>query len=475
MANVIYEQVGQNIRIPSIPYDSRYDLVHVFFTSDVPSVSDLEQILAQGTDKILCAPWSVDVVRGFKDYVPTTFSMVTKDMPKELISSYFGAPAGKKEQRDRVLLQLQSELDAKSATIDAAIIHNRKDYGGIINKTHLVNRIYNIGRLHEDLSDRTDAYPFLFGGDFENLARWDDILIGIKKLFIEYVSEVSLGERWYELRVRTPDVTSKDLKKRYVYVDWLKEKLGDDLLGVLLYGSAARTDDPAGYSDFDNWVRVKDVAKAQRILANTSPAVVGGKVVELTHGEHPEGAKHLGIHLFPEDDNYMLRFIRFLHDSREFLKHTKVLYGEMPFIKVRQDEVVERGVSHAYIKLKTIAGALNWAYTYPDKMMGRPALFEFIVKNVRFFFQHALNAVEGPQLRTKAELNARLADRGLHIPEYKEDPEHIRKSVLYAMYSVLTLQSEFLKSNRQPNLRFLTEKKNYAWDDPSIDSLVDSP
>ncbi len=471
LANIIYQKIGDNIRIPNIPYDSLYEFVKVFFTSDVPTVSDLEQILSEGTDQILVAPWSVDVVRGFKDYVPTTFSMVTKDMPPDLIAAYFGPAVEKKSQRDRVLLQLQSELDAKSATIDAAIIHNRKDYGGIINKTHLVNRVYNIGRLHEDLTDRTKSYPFLFGGNFENPQNWDEILIGIKKLFIDYVTEVSLGERWYELRVRTPEVSRKDLQEKYVYLDWFKEKLGDDLLGVLLYGSAARTDDPKGYSDFDNWVRVKDVPKAQRILANTSPAVLDGKVVELRNGEHPDGAKHLGIHLFPQDDNYMLRFIRFLHDSREFLKHTKVLYGEMPFIKVRQDEVIERGVSHAYIKLKTIAGALNWAYTYPDKMMGRPALFEFIVKNVRFFFQHALNAVEGPQLRTKAELNERLADRGLHIPEYREDVSYIRKSVLYAMYSVLTLQSEFLKSNRQPNFNFLTERRDYAWDDPMIDSL----
>ena len=471
MVNVIYDRLGDHIKIPGIPYESRYDKVQVFLTDGVPRVEDLENILSKGNDKILVTPWSLDVVRGFRDYVPTTFSMVTKEMNESLIESYFGLSKDWKPEEERVLLQLQSELDAKSATIDAAMIHNRKDYGGLLNKVHLVNRIYNIGRLYGHLQDRGKEYPFLFGGDFENPAKWDEILIGIKKMFIEYFEEVPLGERMYEMRTRRQEVSNKELREKYVYLEWLKEKLGDDLKGVLLYGSAARTDDPKGYSDFDNWVRVRDVAKAQRMLAGTCPAVLEGKVVELRNGEHPEVAKHLGIHFFPESDNYMLRFIRFLHDSREFLKHTKVLYGEMPFIKVRQDEVIDRGISQAYIKLKTIAGALNWAYTYPEKMMGKPALFEFIVKNVRFFLQHSLNAIEEPKLRTKAELNERLTQRGLYIPEYRDDAQYMKEAVLFSMYSVLTLQSEFVNSKRTPNFKFLGERKDYEWDDSKINEM----
>ena len=472
MANIIYDRTDDYSSIPGIPYEDRFKFVRVFMTDTVPSVQDLENILVHGNSETLVTPWSLDVVRGFRDYMPTTFNKVIESMPQELVEANFGLQKDWKPEQERILLQLQSELDAKSATIDAALIHNRKDYGGIINKVHLINRIYNIGKLHGHFADRSAEYPFLFGGEFHDPATWDSTLISVKKMFIDFILEVPLGKRWYGMKVRTCEASSYDLKERFVYVDWLKEKLGDDLVGVLLYGSAARTDDPKGYSDFDNWVRVKDVAKAQRILSGTCPAVFEGKVISLSNGEHPEGAKHLGIHLFPDSDDYMLRFVRFLHDSREFLKHTQVLYGEMPFIKVKQDEVIERGVSQAYIKLKTIAGALNWAYTIPDKMMGKQALFEFVVKNVRFFLQHALNAVEGPQLRTKAELNERLAERGLHIPEYRCDPVHIKHSILYAMHSVLRLQSEFLHSSRKANFLFLNEKKDYSWDDPTIDSFV---
>ena len=169
--------------------------------------------------------------------------------------------------------------------------------------------------------------------------------------------EIPVGKRNYERRVRKIDVPKKDIQKRFVYVEWLKQKLGDDLAGVLLYGSAARTDNPEGYSDFDNWVMVRDIARAHQILKNTCPAVYDGKVIEAHNdSELPHGVKHLGIHLFPANEEYVIRHIRFLHDPREFLMHTKVLFGEFPFLKVGQDEVIERGISQAYMKLKTIAG-----------------------------------------------------------------------------------------------------------------------
>ena len=471
MNKVIYDNVGPSKKIPGIPYEDRFSLVRSIIFGNIPSPKELEAILAETTDEVMITPWSLDVVHGFRDYVPTTFRMVTEKMSQSQIEDLFGKESSWMPEPDRVLLQLQSELDAKSATIDAAIIHNRKDFGSIINKTHLINRIYNIGRMYGFIHDRGDRYPFLFGNTFHDPQTWDDVLISIKQLFIEFFQQVPLG-RWYELKNRGVEASPEELKSRFVYVDWLKEKLGDNLVSVLLYGSAARTEDPAKHSDFDNWVRVKNVPAAQHALKGTCPVVYQGKVISGSDQQHLEGSHHLGIHLFPESPDYIVRFIRFLHDSREFLQHTKVLEGEFPFIKVAQDEVIERGVSQAYIKLKTIAGALNWAYIYPEKLMGRPALFEFIVKNTRFFYQHALNALEGPQLRTKADLNRRLEERGIQIPEYKSDEQYIKTSILYAMQSVLTLQSDFVRSGRQPNLRFLYDRTDYTWNNPKLNNWI---
>jgi len=465
----MYDYTGPNKKTKGIPYEDRFTYVRSVVFDGVPDQKNLAEIVAQGTGDTLVTPWSIDVVHGFRDYVPTTFNLITEEMPTNMRREIFGMEDDWEPDSDRVLLQLQSELDAKSATIDAAMLHNRKDFGGIINKTHLINRIYKIGRIHGHLEDRGDAYPFLFGETFHDPATWDNTLMDIKELFMEFFREIPLG-RWYAMHTRKAEdeVTPEELKDRFVYVDWLKEKLGDNLQGVLLYGSAARTKDPAGYSDFDNWVRVRDVPAAQKALAGSCPEVYDGKVISNPDHKEIEGSHHLGIHFFPEDEDYTLRFIRFLHDSREFLKHTQVIHGEFPFIKVAQDEVIERGVSHAYIKLKTIAGALNWAYTFPEKMMGKPALFEFIVKNTRFFYQHMLNALEGPQLRTKADLNLGLADLGLAIPPYKNDPEYIKGCMLDSVYGVLTLQSHFVKAGREANLDFLHEHKEYDWDEPGI-------
>jgi len=470
--NILYDKTGPGKKVPGIPYEDRFQMVRSVIVDDVPKPKDLAQILLDTTDLTLVTPWSLDVVRGFRDYVPTTFNMVTEDMAQDQMKEYFGLPRDWEPEENRILLQLQSELDAKSATIDAAIIHNRKDFGGIINKAHLINRIYKIGRLHQHFENRDQLYPFLYGNTFEDETTWNETLIGIKSHFMEFFGEVPLG-RWYAMQTRKAEdeVTPEELKDRFVYVDWLKEKLGDNLLGVLLYGSAARTSDPSGHSDFDNWVRVKDVPAAQRALAGTCPEVFDGKVVENKDHKEIEGAHHLGVHFFPEDDDYSLRFIRFLHDSREFLKHTQVLYGEFPFIKVAQDEVIERGVSHAYIKLKTISGALNWAYVFPEKMMGKPALFEFIVKNTRFFYQHMLNAIEGPQLRTKQDLTHGLAERGIHIPPYRNDPEYIKQEMLMSVHNVLKLQSEFVHSGYQPNFDFLKENTEFEWNDPKINEF----
>ncbi len=459
MANIIFEHVGENYQVPGLPYPDRFKYVKPVVFDGIPTREDIISILESADKDTLANPWSIDVIRGFRDYIPTTFSRLTKMMPPEFIEEHFGLSGDWHPESDRVLLQLQTEVEAKGATIDAAIVHSRRDLGSVVNKVHLTNRIYNIGRLYGHLEKRD--YPLLFG-DLTNPSNWDQALSDVKMTFIDYMLELPLGRRKYARKVRIVDISKKELETRFSYLEWLKEKLGDNLIGVLLYGSAAQTDDPEHYSDFDNWVRVYDVQEAHKKLAGTNPFVLDDKVVEYERYEPPD-AKHLGIHLFPESEEYLMRHIRFLHDSREFLKHTRVLYGEFPFWKIRQDEVVERGISAAYTKLKTIAGSLNWAYHAPERILDKQPLYEFIVKNLRFFLQHSLNAMERPEFRSKDDLNEMLAKRGLKIPKYKPDLEYIKESLLYSMNGVMKLQKELIDFNRKPRLRFLVDEKEYTW------------
>lgn len=468
MVNILFQDKGPNYQVPGLPYEESFRYVRPVVLDDVPSIPDLERLLGESDRDTLTNPWSLQVIKGFQAYIPTTFKRVTQGMNANLLEQCFGVETGWVPEQERILLQLQTEIEAKAATIDAAIIHGRRELGTVVNKAHLLNRIYMIGRIYGHLQERD--YPFLFG-DLTEESSWDQALSDMKLQFMEYMMEVPQGKRRHGKKIRKSEASKEELEHKYVYVNWLQEKLGDNLVGILNYGSAARTDDPTQYSDFDNWVRVRNVQDAHKVLAGTCPSVIEGKVVELKSKEssEPKGAKHVGIHIFPEMEEYILRHIKFLHDSREFLQHTKVLYGEFPFIKVKQDEVIERGVSQAYLKLKTIAGSLNWAYSAPEKIQGKPSLFEFIVKNVRFFLQHSLNAIEGPKFRGKEELNDLLSQRGLHIPEYREDLSYIRNSLLYAMVSVLKLQKEFIEHKREPRLGFLVDERQYEWTAPDID------
>ena len=90
MTEIIYEALGEYNKISGLPYENRYQNVKLILTGSVPTIKDLEQLLASSTDETLVTPWSLDVVRGFMDYVPTTFNMITKDIPESQISEYIG-------------------------------------------------------------------------------------------------------------------------------------------------------------------------------------------------------------------------------------------------------------------------------------------------------------------------------------------------------------------------------------------------
>ncbi|MFH1590226.1 MAG: TetR-like C-terminal domain-containing protein [archaeon] len=454
MANIIHDNTGPNYQVPGLPYNSPFELVRPIILDDVPTKEEIENILSFADKKTLTNAWSLQAIKGFKDYIPTTFKRVTQEMDPVLFEEYFGMKADWVPESERVLLQLQTEIEAKAATIDAAIVHSRMELGTVVNKAHIANRLYNIGQIYNHLEKRD--YPFLFG-DLTDKTSWVDALSDMKLQFIEYMKEIPVGPRKYPIKIRTTNVSQEEIDKDYPFVEWFKQKLGDNFLGDLLYGSASRTKDPAQFSDYDNWVLVKDVKKAHEVLRGTEPSVLDGKVVEHYHGKDAN-AKHLGIHLFPNDQQYIINHIRFLHDSKEFRTHTKLLYGEFPFPKVAMDEVVERGVSHAYTKLKTIAGSLNWAWYEPTAIIGKPNLFEFIVKNMRFFLQHSLNATGRPTFRNKQTLNELLTKRNLKIPEYKEDISYIKDSLVYSLVGVLQLQKELFEKNRKPRLNFLVEE-----------------
>jgi len=462
----IFECTGKCYKVPGLKYEEGFDRVQMIILDDAPTTDDLEALLRPGKKDTLISPWPVHVLRGYKNYLPSTFKRVTANMPQELSEKYFGTSTNWIPESKAALLQIQSELSSKSATIDAAIIHDRKDIGTVTSKIHNLNRLYNIARMYDFVQER--QYPILFG-DTSNSKNWDEILFKTKQTFEELICEVPLGNRNYSKRVRSPDFSQKEIQRKFPYIDYLKNKLGDNLSGVLVYGSSAREEDPSKYKDYDNYVIVKDLRKAFEAMKGTCPNVVNGKVVEMrgiSQKDISADAKHIGIHLIPDSEDYLCRHMRMLHDSREFLLHTHVLYGNIPFEKSALDEVVQRGLSNAAIKSKIVIGALNWAYASPERLQGKPGLFDFIVKIPRFYLQHVLNAEGKPKFRDKQQLNMILNQvYRMDIPEYSEDLIEIKESVKKTAANIFKLKKDFVtvEAETAPNFSFLTDNKIFGW------------
>lgn len=466
MAKVLFQCTDRNTQVDGLPYVDSYPYVKAIVLEGVPSEGQIADILRSGDESTLVTPIPRKLLAGYRTYAPTTYNRVTSNMPPGMAKRLFGKDRSNVSDEDKLLLQLQTEIEAKGATTDAAIINTRRDLGTVVNKAHILNRLYTIGRIYGHLPQRD--YPMLFG-DLRDESTWDEALSDMKLTFIDFLREVPSNGAYLDMVIRKQEVTDKELREYFVFVEWLKEKLGNNLLGILCYGSASRAfNDPSKFSDYDNQVRVRNVKKAHRALAGTLPYVLNGRVYEGEH-ENIEGAKHVGIHLFPSDENYAMRHSRFLHDLDEFLLNTKVLYGEFPFPvpNRKSSESVERGISQAYTKLRCIAASLNWAANTPEKLLGRKHLFEFIVKNIRFFYQHSLNATQGHIFRDKHTLNAMLAKRNIKIPEYEHDLEHITDSLIYATRVAFELQEE-LFDKHSPDLSFVSvppsERRNYDWD-----------
>ncbi len=464
MVKILHQAIGPNCLVPGLPYDSDTStFIESKILDDVPTRNEMYDLLKKSREDTMTIAWTKHVLQGFKIYVPSTFKMTTYNMPASLTENLFNTATDWIPENTRMLLQIQAEIETKFATLDAAVINRRKtpgNLGTITNKAHTANRIYNIGRIYNHLKERET--PLLFGLT-RDIATWDAALLEIKLLAIEFTKEVPTGPREYNHSTTQAELTDKIISRDYPYVDWLENKLKDNLVRILLYGSAARTNDPSLFGDFDNWVVVDDISAAYEVLTRTAPAVriLGDgtrKVIEGCFDPDPKdkNLKPVGIHVLLNDHDYEERHIRALHDSEEFRMHTKPLRGEFVFPKVALDELTNRGLCQSHIKLKTGSGGASWAYNSPEKILGKEPLFAFFAKIPRFALQHGLTAMEGPGFRDKQELDRRLAEKGIFIPKYKADADYIRRSLIDSTVASFIVQKEIIEHGIEPSFDFLS-------------------
>ena len=84
----------------------------------------------ESTIKYLWTPFELDLLN---EYIPSTHHRVTQDL---------GIDPGPEtdKRKSRLAFQIQSELVNKSSTLDAAIIHGRRDEGTVESKLYGLNR-----------------------------------------------------------------------------------------------------------------------------------------------------------------------------------------------------------------------------------------------------------------------------------------------------------------------------------------------
>ena len=397
--------------------------------SDITTVPALERMLTSqpGT---LVFPYTQVELELVGHYVPSTYHRIATGDNGLTLTDLVDEPT----RRRQLALQLESEVSNRSSTIDGGITHGRCDVGTVRNKLYHFNRLCTIADLlgvpHTDRFKPEDL------ADDADLA---ELMIEAK---IRYAHLLSMIPGWtddVELRFRDPTHLDSVQQRRFCYAPTLIDHLGDDLVGLVVYGSAAKEQDDAKVGDYDHYVLIRP----------GSFRTVYAKLRALDDLKHPADGKPVGVNLIEEPS--FPNFMRWHHDPRETLEHAVVLHGQVAFPVVGDQEIQERGVSYALLRAKTLKSTAAWAVTdepFLASLSQKPALFEYFQKTVRFLAASALNLRHGVRSRTKETIDAELARIGTKVFPYHDNVAYARRTMLSTALSATKLLHEYFPGKR---------------------------
>lgn len=332
-----------------------------------PTPDFLNSLLENTPGDTLPLPWTVDEIKTFSVYLPSVVHKLKESIGAENLFELTGVNGVSDEDRIlRSIFQLQTELSQRIATLDSYIVENRGNYKTFLNKIYVYNRITAMF-LALGLLERKDA-RFMSHKIAQD--KGIDLLIEIKKRLIEYLEILPLAFKEPKKRTFKALLTPEE-HIRYGYVDWVKEKLGDNLAAIVLYGSATREEE--NFSDFDNWVVVKDIDKAYKELRGAAITLKDGKV--LVKGK--EG-KEVSLNIIPE--SVYAKIFHFNAVCDRHIDHCKVLYGSVEVYDISEKEIIERSISSVYLRLKTLRAAALWIARAPEEIVGKIALLNILLK-----------------------------------------------------------------------------------------------
>jgi len=428
---ILHQYEGEFTHYEGLPVFDPRDKTITLVTDGTPSLSLFKRLYVEAGKTHFIFPYSMHELLGYRTFLPSTYHKIAASLDQSL------PPAvGLKAQ----VLQARTELHTKVSTIDSAVINGRRDLRTTVSK------VRQCLRLHGLLMPLGAKMPHAreFGPYTEE--RQEDILLEVKMRLMRLYENIEWPFTAVPQRELKADINDDD-RKKFGYIGHYRRLLGDNLTGIVAYGSSTRSDDPASYGDFDNWFIVHDIPAAYALLRNTKPHLhtTTGDVVTIDEelAKKDPAYKHIGILLLPHNSKVRNQYLRALHDIDEFAQTIRVLYGSVSLSVLSPAETVEQGIVQAYVKAKTLVGAVM---TNEDQMnmTKKPALYDYFRKNSRFFFKHAIKRVHSG-LMTKEEADAKMKERfGIEIAPSGDDWETLHQGILYTRLAAAHMQKELL-------------------------------
>ncbi len=355
------------------------------YTTHVAQAIDVKYLRQLADRPGMNVPWTTTELGLLAQYAPSTFKRIAEAHPE------FGSEVI--DIDDPLAFQAGSEVVGKGGTIDTALVHTRRTANSVGSKIHNANRIISIyealGFQHPDHISIVDGMSSL-----------DEVLLYAKDAFTALLRSAPAGPAVETMR-KEADILPRELAQ-FSFVDDLRRRLGDDI-AVALFGSATTSPD---FDDYDIFVVVPDGTIGAMYQTGD---LVGARLA------NPFDGKSIGINMI--EQSQFTKYVRWQHNPLSLLESCRVLYGSLDFPVVSEEENREHGIAHMMLRVKSLRSAAIWT-AHDGALAGKPPLFAYFQKTLRFLAEEVLNSEEGHRVRSKDELSAFLRKLGWEELQY---------------------------------------------------------
>ncbi|MCX6709942.1 MAG: hypothetical protein NTV63_03270 [Candidatus Woesearchaeota archaeon] len=291
------------------------------------------------------------------------------------------------------------------STIDKSIMFGHAGKSQMMSKIHNLNSVCGIldkPEFHMDELDESVDYSM------------DEVisnLIAVKKRASSLLRELEI--------VPSGSEEKRLVEHHFSYPAWFREKLGDNLENILLYGSSATGEG----NDFDNILIVDELnPEIYDNLANTKPH---------------ESGKPVGG-LFIESDIFQ-KYMVCNANNRIVAITGKLLLGNKLCMPIDDDYVITlKELHHAAMGTMQLRSAVNLVFKRGEDVFDKEGLFEFFMKIPRFTLG-AFKALETYKKTGKYRffekeplMEILSSEFSYSIPKLRNDLDYIKSSFLLA-------------------------------------------